>query len=121
MHQITIELNDAFYQSLEREAQSVNLPIQTVAVAWMVSGSVACGVDLPTQTTQPDWSKAPEWARYWAVDSDGTAYWYEFEPVILPGLSFEGWHPASLNSRWEETDSKVVQPWRNTLQERPQS
>ena len=29
---------------------------------------------------QPDWSKAPEWAKFWAVDSDGGAYWYEVEP-----------------------------------------
>ena len=29
---------------------------------------------------QPDWSKAPEWARFWAMDSDGGAYWYEVEP-----------------------------------------
>jgi len=29
---------------------------------------------------QPDWSKAPEWAMFHAVDSSGFGAWYEVEP-----------------------------------------
>ena len=29
-----------------------------------------------------DWSIAPSWANYWAMDSDGEAYWYERVPEI---------------------------------------
>lgn len=33
--------------------------------------------------TQPDWSKAPAWANWWAVDSeDGDAWYFEEEPVL---------------------------------------
>ena len=27
-----------------------------------------------------DWRHAPEWANYWALDSDGAGYWYESHP-----------------------------------------
>ena len=28
----------------------------------------------------PDWSKAPGWAQWWAVDENGSAWWYAVEP-----------------------------------------
>lgn len=28
----------------------------------------------------PDWSKAPAWAKFWAVDFDGMANWFSHEP-----------------------------------------
>lgn len=32
---------------------------------------------------QPDWSQAPEWANWWAMDLDeNQAHWYEVEPTI---------------------------------------
>lgn len=31
---------------------------------------------------QPDWSSAPEWAEWWAVDCGGGAGWYESEPEL---------------------------------------
>jgi len=32
--------------------------------------------------TAVDWSQAPEWANYWAMDGDGDAYWYLSHPDI---------------------------------------
>jgi len=32
--------------------------------------------------TAVDWSQAPEWANYWAMDEVGFAYWYEHRPKI---------------------------------------
>jgi hypothetical protein len=29
-----------------------------------------------------NWAEAPEWAQYWAMDSDGEAFWYEKSPMI---------------------------------------
>ena len=29
---------------------------------------------------KPDWKDAPEWARYLAMDKDGTWWWYEIKP-----------------------------------------
>lgn len=28
----------------------------------------------------PDWSQAPEWGKWYAIDADGHAYWYEAKP-----------------------------------------
>jgi hypothetical protein len=33
--------------------------------------------------TKYDWSKAPEWAQWAAIDNTGVGYWYEFRPVFL--------------------------------------
>lgn len=33
-----------------------------------------------SDTPKPDWSQAPEWANWWAVDGNG-ATWYEYEPI----------------------------------------
>jgi len=33
-----------------------------------------------------DWSQAPEWANYWAMDDDGEAYWFEEKPTIDWGV-----------------------------------
>ena len=35
-----------------------------------------------TDHVQPDWSGAPDWANFWAVDSDGYAYWYRDQPIF---------------------------------------
>lgn len=33
---------------------------------------------------EPDWSKAPDWAQWYAIDSDGVGYWYGSEPTFQP-------------------------------------
>lgn len=33
----------------------------------------------------PDWSKAPTWARFWAVDFDGVASWVSHKPDAFAG------------------------------------
>jgi len=32
--------------------------------------------------TAVDWSQAPEWANYWAMDDDGVAFWHSGRPRI---------------------------------------
>jgi hypothetical protein len=36
---------------------------------------------LESGTIAPDWSEAPEWADWYAIDADGQCFWYENEPV----------------------------------------
>lgn len=31
---------------------------------------------------KPNWSKAPIWAKWWAVDENARAYWHEKEPFM---------------------------------------
>ena len=75
-----------------------------------------------TDHVQPDWSKAPAWANFWAVDSDGYAYWYRDQPKfdyeIRPGQgewlghrddtsSAGGWLRPSRNG----TAGVWLRPW----------
>lgn len=32
----------------------------------------------------PDWSGAPEWANWWALEPDGSTIWHEEEPSVTP-------------------------------------
>jgi hypothetical protein len=34
----------------------------------------------PHDAFAPDWSAAPDWAQWWAVDESGDAYWYKGAP-----------------------------------------
>jgi hypothetical protein len=36
----------------------------------------------------PDWSTAPAWANWYALDADGEAGWYDDEPPLVDGLAF---------------------------------
>lgn len=60
-----------------------------------------------------DWSKAPEWAKYHAVDEDGDVYWYEIKPNPVG----HGWH---WNGGHFDQDTETSLRWRDTLQERPE-
>lgn len=51
------------------------------------------------QYTEPDWSKAPEWARWWGQDTCGSQRWFAEEPEEyeaeylmegLRGYAFDG-------------------------------
>lgn len=58
---------------------------------------------------KPDWSKAPEWAKWWAIDSDGVAYWYEMKPYPKSTGDWTGVpgraqiDPFRISFKWTET------------------
>ena len=69
---------------------------------------------------QPDWSTAPEWAMWWAVDPDMVGYWFGTEPLAGYG---------EWNS-YDDQNSKVKAgyysmplgiDWRQTLRKRPEA
>lgn len=35
---------------------------------------------LPEVLFEPDWSQAPEWAKWWAIDKDRSAFWHYTKP-----------------------------------------
>ena len=37
---------------------------------------------LQSDPDAPDWSQAPEWARWYAIDGDGQRWWFEIEPTL---------------------------------------
>ena len=38
--------------------------------------------DLSQEDWQPDWSQAPEWAKWWVMTSKGVPIWIDSEPKI---------------------------------------
>lgn len=70
----------------------------------------------------PDWSHAPEWAQWWAVDSSCMAYWYQTQPTMVPGM----WYCPKGHGHWscmvgdEPIDLPLGCDWRLTLRRRPE-
>ena len=71
---------------------------------------------------QPDWSQAPEWAKWWAMDGfSNKANWYKTEPFLDDGDSDE-WNIVLNNSdTYKEAPSFDYQgDWQDSLRKRPQ-
>lgn len=69
-------------------------------------------------TVTPDWSQAPEWAEWWAVDADGQVLWLTKQPFILGA----GWaNPGGVTRRAESINLPLGVDWRTTLQRRPRA
>ena len=61
---------------------------------------------------RPDWSKAPEGARFWSRDADGFTRWWPNKPI----QQADG-HVSQGGGWWRDTNA--YPNWRETLQERP--
>ena len=61
---------------------------------------------------KPDWSTAPEWAQYWAIDDNGDAYWYGKKPDRGDGE----WRSDGNLS--EDLDNRAPF-WKESLEKRP--
>jgi hypothetical protein len=61
----------------------------------------------------PDWSQAPEWANYVAMDADGAWYWYSHEPIRRGDC---WWSSAGGNTAW--VGNSTIN-WRTSLTSRP--
>ena len=59
---------------------------------------------------KPDWSKAPSWAKYLAMDQNGTWFWYEFKPKAEYG---EWIHSGGA------CEAVNMDNWKNSLEKRP--
>ena len=80
---------------------------------------------LPT-APEPDWSQAPEWAEWWAVDGavepceNSNSCWFENEPT--QGDNATWW--ITVERGMSQSDRVVDLPigidWRTTLRKRPE-
>ena len=67
---------------------------------------------------QPDWTTAPDWAQWWAMDEIGLAWWYEQKPECCRAT----WE-STLGHYKEDTSAeqaKSYPAWRDSLAQRPQ-
>lgn len=49
-----------------------------------------------------DWSQAPAWANWWAVDPDGICHWFDNEPILTEFVS----HRNEIAPHWSHHGSK---------------
>lgn len=61
---------------------------------------------------KPDWSEAPEWAKYLAQDKDGEWWWFECEPK----KESDHWYLARCVGQMERA---YKEPWAISLEPRP--
>ena len=72
-----------------------------------------CGASL--EEWQPDWSQAPEWANWWAMDMDENCYWYE-DKLHLGDVE---WDRHSIGKSFKSKHYGYTGDWRNSLRKRP--
>ena len=65
---------------------------------------------------QPDWSQAPEWAKYFAMDEDGGFYYFEESPF----MAVRSWQPQPHGELDETFDHGYKGNWQDSLRKRPQ-
>ena len=65
---------------------------------------------------QPDWSQAPLWAEYFAMDDDGEFYYFEESPSMA-GCS---WQQQSHGEVGETFNHSYKGNWQDSLRKRPQ-
>lgn len=61
---------------------------------------------------EPDWDKAPEWAKWFAIDSDGQRWFHETKPYISDNDKFF----TSDEKRLEVFDEPN---WKESLRQKP--
>ena len=76
----------------------------------------------PVAAPEPDWSQAPPWANWWAVEhaygSLGMAYWFANEPV----LQYSEWSDfPGTKALYNPVDLPLGIDWRTTLTKRPEA
>ena len=78
----------------------------------------ACGeivaVRVDDKEWQPDWSQAPEWADWWAIDKDLVSFWHEDKPKFDEVEFYQCGVFCNAPSFNYQGD------WRNSLRKRPQ-
>lgn len=70
--------------------------------------------------SKPEWSDAPEWAKWLAQDKDGWYSWWNIEPVACDKA--ECWNQGKPMEEWEYLDVSVgalAEDWRKALEPRP--
>ena len=78
-----------------------------------------CGASL--EEWQPDWSQAPEWANWWAMDENKNTRWIysELEQPYTSDIFLRWFAVGKLDSA-DAPSFGYHSDWRNSLRKRPQ-
>ena len=71
---------------------------------------------------KPSWDKAPSWAQYLCQDTDGSWWWYEYEPIW--DTKYEFWDKYKSvpgeKARCEAYQAIKQKKARRSLEQRPE-
>jgi len=70
--------------------------------------------EIPNSSESGDWSKAPDWANWKAMDENGKWYWYEGMPRMCDSI----WHNPGL-AQIIIGKTATDKDWTKTLEQRP--
>jgi len=85
------------------------------ALAWL---------DAQPEAPEPDWTTAPDWAQWWAVQPSGVAYWFRRRPMTFSDETTSQWvaHRSAEGDLCELLDTETGLQrgidWRTTLRRR---
>jgi hypothetical protein len=65
--------------------------------------------------SRPDWSKAPDWAKYLAMDADGGWWWFEARPTMKASI----WELPKLTNFSFALATDHLPDFSETLESRP--
>lgn len=66
-----------------------------------------------------DWSKAPDWAQYHTVDSDGRCFWHKTRPGQFVRVWVRDLVIGSMTAPCGKIDDMTGIDWTQTLEARP--
>ena len=121
---IKLELAHDYAMKHIQEGWDINYDVLVVD-AWAYADAMQAEVDkrkpsgLPEalkEEWQPDWSQAPDWANWWAMDADSDCYWFENKPEIMSVT----WLPFNASEVGDAPTFNYQGNWRNSLRKRPQ-
>lgn len=72
--------------------------------------------DLSQEECQPNWSQAPSWAKWWAMDEDGECFYFENKPKITSVT----WIPFNARIIDKAPIFGYAGNWKDSLRERPE-
>ena len=65
------------------DAEGISIYAYEIADAMQAESDKRKPKGLPEVLFEPDWSQAPESAKWWAMDDNCMAYWFNLEPFVL--------------------------------------
>lgn len=104
----------------------------SITAAQIVHVSVASILEKENQMDnpsppRPNWTQAPSWSNWWAVDPNGWAHWYQEEPIYSLTITYCGWLPKTIEriqqgaEIWAgEIDLPLGVDWRLLKEKRPE-
>ena len=97
---------------------------ELVSVAWDYADLMQAEADkrensvsqeLSQEEWQPDWSEAPERAKWWAMDKDRIAHYFENKPIKYITL----WFTYYSSNTERANNFEYTGDWKDSLRERP--